>query len=92
MLFRSEEAKIQDEAVAAARQSLELALNQYRAGTINFLQVVVSQSTALTNLRTQSDLQGRRMAASVQLLKALGGDWRAAMLPDYPEIRRAAER
>ena len=77
-----EEAQVQDEAVAAARQSMEISLNQYRAGTINFLQVVVSQTAALSNLRTQSDLLARRMTASVLLVKALGGDWSAAQLPD----------
>jgi NodT family efflux transporter outer membrane factor (OMF) lipoprotein len=82
-----EEAAVQEEAVAASNQSLELALNQYRAGVISFLPVVVAQNNALANLRTASDLLGRRMAASVQLVAALGGDWTTAALPAAENIR-----
>ncbi len=75
------EALVQDEAVAASGMALELSLNQYRAGLISFLPVVVAQNNALANLRTQSTLLGLRMTASVQLVAALGGDWSAAALP-----------
>ena len=69
------EALVQEEAVKAARQSAEVALNQYKAGTVSYLNVVVAQTTALSNERTAVDIRGRRMAASVLLIKALGGDW-----------------
>ena len=72
---------MQDEAVKASNQSLELALNQYRAGIISFLPVVVAQNNALANLRTASNLLGLRMTASVQLIAALGGDWSVSSLP-----------
>ena len=79
MLFRSEEASVQDEAVKASNQSLELSLNQYRAGIINFLPVVVAQNNALNNLRTAFTLLGQRMTASVQLVSALGGGWQGGV-------------
>ena len=72
---------VQEEAVKASSQSLELALNQYRAGLISFLPVVVAQNNALANLRTAANLLGQRMSASVQLITALGGDWSVAELP-----------
>jgi len=77
----AEESSVQEEAVQASSQSLELALNQYRAGIISFLPVVVAQNNALANLRTASNLLGLRMTASVQLIAALGGDWSSAALP-----------
>lgn len=77
----AEESSVQDEAVKASNQSLELALNQYRAGIISFLPVVVAQNNALANLRTASNLLGLRMTASVQLIAALGGDWSVSSLP-----------
>jgi NodT family efflux transporter outer membrane factor (OMF) lipoprotein len=84
-----EETAVQDEAVKASSLALELSLNQYRAGLISFLPVVVAQNNALANLRTASDLLGRRMTASVQLVAALGGDWTASSLPAAGNLRSA---
>ena len=58
-----------------------LVTNQYRAGTVSYLEVVVAQATALANQRTAVEIAGRRMAAAVLLVKALGGGWRASELP-----------
>ena len=68
---------MQDEAVKAARESLTITLNQYRAGTANYLAVVVVQAAALNNERTAVNILGQRLAASVALIKALGGGWSA---------------
>jgi outer membrane protein TolC len=57
-----------------------IALNQYRAGTANYLAVVVLQANALNNERTALAIQARRLAASVGLIKALGGGWNADAL------------
>ena len=70
-----QEAAVQEEAVDAANQALELALNQYRAGVINYLPVVVAQNNALNNLNAASSVLSRRMVASVTLVTALGGGW-----------------
>ncbi|MEO8631465.1 MAG: RND transporter, partial [Betaproteobacteria bacterium] len=39
-------------------------------------------TAALNNERTQVDIQGRRLAASVQLIRALGGGWDTSQLPN----------
>ncbi|MGC2062408.1 MAG: efflux transporter outer membrane subunit [Thermodesulfovibrionales bacterium] len=70
-----EEATIQDEAVAAARQTLEVTVNQYRSGTVSYLNVIVAQTAELASRRTSLDIFGRRSAATVFLIKALGGGW-----------------
>jgi hypothetical protein len=75
-----EEARIQDEAMNAARQTVAVSTNQYRAGTVRYLDVIVTQATALANERTAVDIRGRRMVAAVLLVKALGGGWDAAQL------------
>ena len=72
------EAQAQDEAVQAAQQSLAVTTNQYQAGIVSYLNVVVAQTTALTNERTAVDILGRRLNASVLLIKALGGGWKAS--------------
>ncbi|HZR67845.1 MAG TPA: efflux transporter outer membrane subunit [Burkholderiales bacterium] len=70
-----EEAVVQREALEAARQTLELTLNQYKGGVVSYLNVVTAQTTALQNERTAVDLQSRRLQASVLLVRALGGGW-----------------
>lgn len=86
-----EEARVQGEAAAAAEKSLEYSLNQYKAGITTYLQVVSAQATALSAQRTSADILARRMTASVQLVKALGGGWEASTLPGPADIRRAGQ-
>lgn len=74
------EEKVQEEAVAAARQSMDLTVNQYKAGTVSYLNVVTVQSTWLSNERTLVGIRGRRLTAAVTLVKALGGGWNVAKL------------
>ena len=79
-----QEAVIQQEALDAARESLRLIENQYRAGTVDFNSVVNVQATALNNERTNLSLLGSRLTASVQLIAALGGGWQIAQLDQQP--------
>ncbi len=86
-----EEASAQEEAVRASEQTVTLGVNQYKAGTISYLSVVVLQAIALNNKRTAIDIQGRRIAASVLLIKALGGGWDPSSLQfDQGRIGKAA--
>jgi len=77
-----EEGRLQDEAAAGARQSVELTTNQYKAGTVSYLNVVAAQAIALNNERNAVNVQGRRFLASIQLVKSLGGGWDARALED----------
>jgi NodT family efflux transporter outer membrane factor (OMF) lipoprotein len=70
-----EEAEVQDGAVKAAQQSVTFATNQYKAGTVSYLNVLVAQTIALNNEITALGIASRRMTASVLLVKALGGGW-----------------
>lgn len=70
-----EEAGVRDEALAAARESLRLTNNQYKAGLIGYLDVVNVQATALSNERSVLNVLQSRLVASVQLVAALGGGW-----------------
>src|ERR1700723_981991 len=75
------EAKIQDAAVAAAEHSLDLSNSRYKGGVANYLEVTTAQSAALGNERAAVDVLTRRMAASVLLVKALGGGWNVSQIP-----------
>jgi NodT family efflux transporter outer membrane factor (OMF) lipoprotein len=80
------EAKVQDDAVAAATQSVQLLTNQYKAGTISYLDLIVVQAALLNNQRTAVTILGNRMNAAVLLVKALGGGWEAADLPSKDDL------
>jgi outer membrane protein TolC len=43
--------------------------------------VITAQSASLASQRTAVQILSRRLAASVLLIKALGGGWNAAALP-----------
>jgi len=73
-----EEAKVQEDAVRAARESVILTTNQYKAGTVSFLNVAVVQASQLNNERAAMVTLGRRLVAAVTLVKALGGGWSPA--------------
>lgn len=80
-ILEQESAK-QREATISAETSLQLSLNRYKGGLVTYLEVTTAQTTALTNERTDVDLVRRRMDASVQLIKALGGGWDTNRLPN----------
>jgi NodT family efflux transporter outer membrane factor (OMF) lipoprotein len=77
----SDEATTEQRAVAAAQRSLDLSNQRYKGGATNYLEVLVAESTLLTNQRTSTDLVTRQFAASVGLVRALGGGWDVTQLP-----------
>lgn len=76
-----QEATIEQRAVAAAQHSLDLSNQRYKGGATNYLEVLVADSALLSNQRTATDLVTRQFAASVELVRALGGGWDATQLP-----------
>lgn len=76
-----EEAKVQEEAVKSARQAVEIALNEYRAGTQNFTTVVTAEATALSDEQSLLNTRTSRLAAAINLVVALGGGWSETKLP-----------
>ena len=73
-----QEGGAQDDVLASARESLALTLNQYKAGTVSYINVVTAQAIALSNERNAVSIFGSRMVASVNLIRALGGGWDAS--------------
>jgi NodT family efflux transporter outer membrane factor (OMF) lipoprotein len=79
----SQESIQQHQATVAARGAQEIFNNRYVGGIDTYLQVVTAQNTALANERNEIDILRRRMDSSVLLIKALGGGWSRAQLPQY---------
>lgn len=71
----AEQARIQGEAVDAAQESLKIAMNQYKAGTVSYLNVVTAQNATYNAQNSALTVLNSQMSASVLLIKALGGGW-----------------
>ena len=77
----AEESTAERAAADAAAETLAIVENQYKAGTVDYLNVVSAQNASLGAERAWRDITNRSLAASVALLKALGGGWRSDALP-----------
>jgi len=71
----AEEWSAENEAVVAAQHALDIANHRYQAGLVTYLDVATAQTEALTQERNAVQLQGARLTASVNLIKALGSGW-----------------
>jgi multidrug efflux system outer membrane protein len=71
----AEQMEAQQRALKAARQAAELSGKRYRAGMVSYLEVVVSERTALVTELLANQVLEQHFQASVSLVKALGGGW-----------------
>jgi multidrug efflux system outer membrane protein len=76
----SEAQQEQQQAVDAARRTLDISTSRYQGGLINYLDVVTAQQNLLQNEQQSAVIHGQRLVASVLLVKALGGGWDASSL------------
>jgi NodT family efflux transporter outer membrane factor (OMF) lipoprotein len=82
-----EETQQQHQATVSAEDWLQVSTNRYKGGVDNYLQVIIAQTSALSNERNGADILRRRMDASVLLIKALGGGWSVNELPKEASLR-----
>ncbi|MEH3145863.1 MAG: efflux transporter outer membrane subunit [Methylobacterium frigidaeris] len=82
------QAAAQEIAVLSSRRAVEIALNEYRAGTQNYTTVVTAQAIELNNEVTALQILLNRYTNAVALIRALGGGWDAASLPSGDELKR----
>ena len=68
--------------MAAAKQTVAASMSLYTDGAISYLEVVTAEQAELQAEQTVIGLHARRMAASVGLVRALGGGWNRSDLPD----------
>ena len=70
----------QQQAVDAARRTLDISTDRYKGGLVNYLDVVTAQQNLLSNEQEAAVIQGQRLVTSVLLVKDLGGGWDASSL------------
>jgi NodT family efflux transporter outer membrane factor (OMF) lipoprotein len=71
-------AVIEESVVKAAREAETLTLNQYKAGTVPYSSVIITQTTRLNSEQNALNVLSGRLQASVALIQALGGGWKAS--------------
>lgn len=76
-----QEAGVEGRAVAAAQSSFNISNQRYKGGVTSYLEVLTAEAALLQNQRTAIDIETRRFAASVGLVRALGGGWDVTQLP-----------
>jgi NodT family efflux transporter outer membrane factor (OMF) lipoprotein len=76
----SEAQQSQQQAVDAARRTLDISTDRYSGGLVSYLDVVTAQQNLLTSEQQLAQIQGQRLVTSVLLVKALGGGWDASSL------------
>jgi NodT family efflux transporter outer membrane factor (OMF) lipoprotein len=82
----SQQIELQQEAEKSAERFLELANARYYTGVDTYLNVLVAQTTLLSNQQNLASLRTQAMTASVQLIQALGGGWDRSQLPSPAEV------
>ena len=61
----AQEIDVQRQAVDSAEHSLAIVTNQYKAGTVAYLNVLTAQTTAFTAQQKLATIAGQRMTSSV---------------------------
>ena len=74
-------------AVKATQGAADQANLRYKGGIVTYLEVAATQSAALSARLTAADIDIRRASATVQLVKALGGDWNPATPPSAAYLK-----
>jgi NodT family efflux transporter outer membrane factor (OMF) lipoprotein len=77
----ADQAQTEQEAVTDAAQAVQIALNEYQAGTQAYTTVVTAQATLFSDRQTALTVQQDRLAASIALVEALGGGWQSGDSP-----------
>ncbi len=83
----AQQAQVEARAVSDAQQAVQITLNEYEAGTVNYTTVVTAQLILLGDQETQLSVQQNRLLASVALFQDLGGGFKASDLPSASAIQ-----
>jgi len=73
----AEQAVAEQAAVTDANRAVQIALNEYEAGTQAYTIVVTAQATLLADQENALTVQQNRLLASISLIQDLGGGWQA---------------
>jgi NodT family efflux transporter outer membrane factor (OMF) lipoprotein len=79
----------QRQAEKSAETYLKLEMGRYETGIDPYVDVVIAQTTLLSDQQTVVTLEVQEMTGAVQLVEALGGGWDRSQLPSPVEVSKA---
>jgi multidrug efflux system outer membrane protein len=83
--FLARETAALRQSVQSSRQATDLEQKRFRVGQTNYTDVIVADETRLSTERSDAQVRGQQLYATVRLIKALGGGWDArALAPELP--------
>jgi NodT family efflux transporter outer membrane factor (OMF) lipoprotein len=82
----SKETQQQQQAVNSSETYLKLEQARYENGIDPYVDVLIAQTTLLSNQQTLNSLQVEQMAYAVALVEALGGGWDRSQLPSPQQV------
>lgn len=80
-----------DQSVAAQTRGVQVAVNRYRGGLANYLDVLIAEDELLNNWRVQTDVRTRAFILDVALIKALGGGYQTDPARDRIDEKNTEE-
>jgi NodT family efflux transporter outer membrane factor (OMF) lipoprotein len=84
----SKEIQQQQQAVSSSETYLKLEQARYENGIDPYVDVLIAQTTLLSNQQTLNSLQVEQMAYAVALVEALGGGWDRSQLPSPQQVKQ----
>ena len=85
--IHSQEIAREQEAVNAAQEYLDIAMERYKIGVDPYLNVIVAQNALLNAQAALNSQQVSEMMSAVQLVQALGGGWNHTDLPTPDQLK-----
>jgi NodT family efflux transporter outer membrane factor (OMF) lipoprotein len=82
----SQQIQKEQEALKSAAEYLQLELVRYETGVDPYVNVLVAQTTLLSDQQSLATSQISQMVASVSLIEALGGGWDKSQLPNPSQV------
>jgi multidrug efflux system outer membrane protein len=73
--YLAQQAEAENQAFVAYKKALDLTNSRYTTGLVSYFDVIQAQGLALGAEQTTVQIEGNRIASTIQLIKALGGGW-----------------
>ena len=86
----AEQSEVLDSAVRDAARGSEIALNEYRAGTVDYTTAATAQATQLSLEETALGVKQQRLLDAVSLIGDLGGGWSADQIQNPGKSAKSA--
>ena len=88
----SKEIAQEQAAVASAQKYLDLERARYDTGIDPYVDVLIAQTTVLSDQQTLNGLQVEEMTYAVALVEALGGGWDSSQLPTPAQVTQKPDK